>query len=222
MKSPFWAMTAGVLSVVLVFAFLVMTRAADRRRFETELGEAIRLVKVVVAARDLPAGTIIEAGDVEAVKGVAAHLPLGVIGEVGQSIGQEVSSDILSGEALHSKRLIGTERIRAASMIGKGRVALAIQVDDVSGVGGGVRPSDRVDVLATDADLERTTRLLTNIRVLGTAGLGHFSRAIAEGQLAPPVLASEAIVLELLPHQAITVADAAQAGSVVLTLRGRN
>ena len=207
--------------MALSFTFLATTRAAEKQRFEAQLASATRLVKVVVATRDLPEGTLIERVDVKSVRAVDAHLPDDIVFDIGSIVGQEITADVYVGEPFHAKRLSSERSSRAASVVGAGMVALAVGVDDVTGVAGGVRPGDRVDVLIVDRESERVRRLLTNIRALGTNVSGYFSPDVDEEAALYRVREVTVVVLELKPSDAVRVADAAENGPVRLALRGQ-
>ncbi len=219
-KHSVWALTLGALAMVLSFTFLATTRAAEKRRFEAELVSATRLVKVVVATRDLPEGTLIEQGDVKPVRAVEAHLPDDILPDIGSVVGKEITADVYMGEPFHSKRLSTERTSRAASIVSDGMVALAVGVDDVTGVAGGIRPGDRVDVLVVERESERARRLLSNVRVLGTNISGYFAPEAGEEVALSRIRGVTAVVLELTSSDAVRVADAAEYGPVRLALRG--
>jgi len=219
-KHSVWALTLGALAMVLSFTFLARTSAVEKRRFEAELASATRLVKVVVATRDLPEGTLIERGDVKTVRAVQAHLPEGILPDIGSVVGKEIVADVYAGEPFHLRRLPTERTSRAASIVGDGMVALAVGVDDVTGVAGGIRPGDRVDVLIVERESERARRLLSSVRVLGTNGSGYFAPEAREEAALSQTREVAAVVLELTPADAVRVADAAEYGPVRLALRG--
>lgn len=206
--------------MLLSFTFLAMTRAAEKQRFEVELASATRLVKVVVATRDLPEGTLIEQEDVESVRAVEAHLPDDIVFDIGSVVGKEITADVYVGEPFHSKRLTAERTSRAASLVSAGMVAIAVGVDDVTGVAGGIRPGDRVDVLVIERESERARRLLSDVRVLGTNVSGYFAPEADEEAALSQARGVTAVVLELTPSDAVRLADAAEYGPVRLALRG--
>ena len=99
-------------------------------------------------------------------------------------------------------------------MIDPGKRAMAIRVNDVSGVAGFVTPGDRVDVLLTRRltnDEMITTTVLQDIVVRGTDQL-------ADEDLDKPNVA-RTITAEVSPEEAQRLALAQQAGTLSLTLR---
>ena len=106
------------------------------------------------------------------------------------------------------------EKVTIADAIDPGKRAMAIRVDDVSGVAGFVTPGDRVDVLMTrrlDNGDMMTTTVLQDIVVRGTDQLAD------EDQDKPNV--ARTITAEVSPEEAQRLALAQQAGTLSLTLR---
>ena len=106
------------------------------------------------------------------------------------------------------------EKVTIADVINPGKRAMAIRVNDVSGVAGFVTPGDRVDVLMTrrlDNDDMITTTVLQDIVVRGTDQLAD------EDQDKPSV--ARTITAEVSPEEAQRLALAQQAGTLSLTLR---
>jgi pilus assembly protein CpaB len=106
------------------------------------------------------------------------------------------------------------EKVTIADIIDPTKRAMAIRVNDVSGVAGFVTPGDRVDVLLTrrlDNDNMITTTVLQDIVVRGTDQL-------ADEDLDKPNVA-RTVTVEVTPEEAQRVALAQQAGTLSLTLR---
>ncbi|KAA1174403.1 Flp pilus assembly protein CpaB [Marinobacter salinexigens] len=96
---------------------------------------------------------------------LASEVPMGEPVKTGLAAGQILSANHLRNESLLEQ------------MVEPGFQAMAIAVDDLSGVGGLLRPGDRVDVTAvfrkSDQDEPAAMRLLTNILVLAVRGVPH-------------------------------------------------
>jgi len=122
---------------------------------------------------------------------------------------------MVAGEpVLRSKVSNFGEKVTIADMIDPTKRAMAIRVNDVSGVAGFVTPGDRVDVLLTrrlDGDNMITTTVLQDIVVRGTDQL-------ADEDLDKPNVA-RTVTVEVTPEEAQRVALAQQAGTLSLTLR---
>ncbi|HET6518766.1 MAG TPA: Flp pilus assembly protein CpaB [Geminicoccaceae bacterium] len=106
------------------------------------------------------------------------------------------------------------EKVTISDIIDPGKRAMAIRVNDVSGVAGFVTPGDRIDVLLTrrlDNDNMTTTTVLQDIVVRGTDQL-------ADEDLDKPNVA-RTVTVEVTPDEAQRLALAQQAGTLGLTLR---
>jgi pilus assembly protein CpaB len=122
---------------------------------------------------------------------------------------------MVAGEpVLRSKVSEFGEKVTIADMIDPAKRAMAIRVNDVSGVGGFVTPGDRVDVLLTrrlNGDNMITTTVLQDIVVRGTDQL-------ADEDLDKPNVA-RTVTVEVKPEEAQRLALAQEAGTLSLTLR---
>jgi pilus assembly protein CpaB len=122
---------------------------------------------------------------------------------------------MVAGEpVLRSKVSEFGEKVTIADMIDPTKRAMAIRVNDVSGVGGFVTPGDRVDVLLTrrlDGDNMITTTVLQDIVVRGIDQL-------ADEDLDKPNVV-RTVTVEVSPEEAQRLALAQEAGTLGLTLR---
>jgi pilus assembly protein CpaB len=106
------------------------------------------------------------------------------------------------------------EKVTIADIIDPTKRAMAIRVNDVSGVAGFVTPGDRVDILLTrrlDNDNMITTTVLQHIVVRGTDQL-------ADVDVDKPNVV-RTVTIEVTPEEAQRVALAQEAGTLSLTLR---
>jgi pilus assembly protein CpaB len=165
------------LSTILLFAFVVAAissylvyRVASRQMHPLAQPAT---VKVMVAARDVPVGTIIRDADVTTGNWVGS-LPKGALVSKEAVVGRGVVSNLYQGEPVLDSRLApaGSGGGLAAT-IKPGMRACAVRVDEVVGVAGFVLPGMRVDVLVSGngpgvqpADGPKVKTLLQNIEVL--------------------------------------------------------
>ncbi len=98
--------------------------------------------RFVVAARDIQAGRMLESADLQLE--TAATAPQGSLGSTQQALGQVSSRDITKGAPVLMDAL-APESLSA--LLQPGERAVAVQVDEVIGVGGFAKPGDFVDVL---------------------------------------------------------------------------
>lgn len=102
--------------------------------------------KVVVAAKDLALGTKITADAVSTKDVAVADKPLDSYGDTSQVIGQTVRQNVTSGQLITSVVLNSGGSVQDIS-VPPGLVGIAVQVDQVTGVGTLIKPGDRVDVV---------------------------------------------------------------------------
>ena len=145
------AVVMGVLAVSLMRQYL----AEQRRSLEAErkklLANYPQPVDVIVAAKDLSEGTTIEASQL-----AVAQIPEKFVQPYGtrnpkELIGQVTAAPIAEGEQVLLNKLRKPDALPTGSGLSavtpKGRRAVTIMVDAITGVGGFVRPGDEVDIL---------------------------------------------------------------------------
>lgn len=196
--------------------------------------EGAAVVTVVTAAHDLTAGVPLAAVDLQIASVPKAASPEGTtFREVEDAVGLIPHERVLAGEVLRRERVAeesaGTP---LALAIEEGWRAAAIRVDKARGVGGLLRPGDKVDVIVTirpdDNSLGAnwvTQTILQDALVLavGPAVYG------AEPDKADDPLKKEKeadangrwdlVTLEVLPEEAEKLALANSRGDLALTLR---
>lgn len=184
-----WA-AVGVLAVTvgLLIAAQVHGLDAQRRRWGTPM-------PVVVAARALPAGHALTAGDLVLATRPAPLVPRGALTEVPDT--GTLTAGVDAGEVLTSARLAPGGLGPVAALVPAGRRAVAVPVDP--GATLRVTTGDRVDLLAPADGFDAVT-VATDAPVVDTG----------EGTVAVAVRATEA------PR----VAAALASGPVVVALRG--
>lgn len=186
---------------------------------------------VVVAAVDVLDGARLAPSDLRVVQWPAEAVPDGVTGVADSLVGRVTRMPVLAGEALVPARLapIGAEPGLEAK-ISRGKRAMAVRIDDVTGVNGLLRPDSRVDVLVTvrpvmaGTGVPPVSRLfLANMRVLAIGTDVHRaadSSAQASGVQAALAGASATVTLEVTPTEAERLAVAMQEGEIQLVMRG--
>ncbi|HVF03813.1 MAG TPA: Flp pilus assembly protein CpaB [Frankiaceae bacterium] len=105
-------------------------------------------VHVLAAARDLAAGAALTLDDLRSVALPAGAVPAGALEPGASVLGRLVAGPVRAGEPLTDVRLVGPALLSA---LAPGAVAVPVRFAD----GGAVallRPGDRIDVLAADAD----------------------------------------------------------------------
>jgi pilus assembly protein CpaB len=103
---------------------------------------------VVVAATDLPPGTVLAGSDLSVARLPPEFLPAGVAAEPPELVGRVLASPVRAGEPVTDVRLVGAG---LTTLLPDGQVAAPVRLADLA-VAALVRTGDRVDVLATAPD----------------------------------------------------------------------
>lgn len=196
---------------------------------QTAARAAPRGLRVLVAQRALPPGTIITADavgfqDWPATMGRDAYFVDGRI-DMNRLIGTVVRYPVTAGQPLTQGALVAPgDRGFLAAALGPGMRAITITVSEKTGVAGFIFPGDRVDVMLTQtlrgggADamaLNATETILRNLRVLATdQSTSHDS---ADGKTV--VRTFHTVTLEVTPKIAEKIEVAQAVGTLSLTLR---
>ena len=117
--------------------------------------------QVLVAARDLPAGSVLDADDVRAVELSPALAPEGVLTDAADAAGAILAAPLRVGEPVTDVRLVGPDLVDSAT----GTVALPVRLSDAAQVGL-LDVGDEIDLLATDPESRTTTTVASGVLVL--------------------------------------------------------
>jgi Flp pilus assembly protein CpaB len=104
-------------------------------------------IRVVTAARDLPAGTALASGDLRTTEVPEALVPAGALRATSPVVGRLLASPLRRGEPVTDVRLAGADLVPPQST---GLVAVPVRVADAASAAL-VAAGDHVDVLAADA-----------------------------------------------------------------------
>ncbi|MCG5481023.1 Flp pilus assembly protein CpaB [Sinorhizobium alkalisoli] len=147
---------ALVLAVVAVFA--TRTYLADQQaRLAAANGSKAEEKTLVVAAKPMRFGDLVRPENLKTISWASLERPEGSFQTIEAVIGDETKpryamEAIDPGEPVLTSKITGAgERATLSSALDPGMKAISIRVNDVLGVAGFVRPSDRVDVLLTRA-----------------------------------------------------------------------
>jgi pilus assembly protein CpaB len=206
-------------SVVLTHKLLKTTAHAPGEAVAREPG--IELVEIVVAGADIAFGHAITSDMVRLQPWPKAGLPEGAFTRLADLLGADGSEPrrarraISAGEPVVVAKVSGFgEKVTIAGTIDPDKRAMAIRVDDVSGVAGFITPGDRVDIVLTrrlDGDGMQADTILQNITVRGV------DQVTDEDRDKPSVVRT--VTVELTAANAQRLALAQQAGTLSLTLR---
>lgn len=159
------AVVSGIVCALCVGLFMLMVqRDADAARSEALARFGGEQVEVCVATRDIAAGERVDYSAVESRMWVADLLPEDAVRSNSEAVGQVVTSSILKGEVVTSRRF---ENERTTLDIPQGKQAVSVPAKAVQAVGGAVRPGMTVDVYS--AGNTSTVELAGGVIVLDTS-----------------------------------------------------
>jgi pilus assembly protein CpaB len=174
-------------------------------------------VRLAVAARDLPMGSLLRSEDVRLLDWPAEVLPVGYAGSVADLVGRGLITPLRANEPILSSKLADRESGGGLSiLIPEGMRAVSVKVDEVVQVAGFVTPGTRVDVLVTldrSSESPVTRVILQNMQVLAA---GQTFERDAEGK--PQAVG--VITLLVSPGDGEKLTLAANQGRIQLALRG--
>ncbi len=173
---------------------------------------------VVIAFKDVAEGKAIDRASVTVAEWPINTVPAGAFTSIDSVVNRVTRIDVFRGEVIVPGRLAPDGTGPGLQVkITPGKRALAVRIDDVSGLNGMIQPNSRVDVLVVTSDpsthKEVAKTFMANMRVLsvGTATtVGPDNRPIQ----APTVS------LEVTPTEAERLAVATGTGRIQLSLRG--
>lgn len=207
------AVAFGLMAVLLANKWL--TSRNDRATVAVK--DTIPLAKIVVAAKDIGVGTPLNKDTLTLAEWPQTNLPKGIFHDVAALQNRVAVTRILAGQPVVDAALAAPGS--GAGLVAKipsGKRAIAISVDEVTGVGGFVLPDTAVDVHCVEpckGGGQSTKVILKNIKVLAIA-----QEAVKEDGKAKIV---HTVTLEVEPKQAeILALQSAQRGSSIhLALR---
>jgi pilus assembly protein CpaB len=161
------ALIAGLLSGALcagcIFAYSVQVREeADDARIEAMQRYGGEQVDVLVAAKDIYPGEVVDASNAEVKTWLSDLLPSDCVTSFEDVKGMQAASLIISGEAVSQRRF---DSAGSGIDVPQGCVALSVPAEDVQAVGGVLSAGDVVDVYATGS---QTSCIGRRISVLAT------------------------------------------------------
>lgn len=214
------AIIAAVGTAGLARKFIQSPSATARVSKETIVQEPSTMV--LVAASDLPAGTIIDKGDIKfqawPQDGILEGFVLKAEGIEQPFIGAVVRRGVVKGEPVTDNRVVKPgEKGFLAAIVEPGHRAISVPVNATTGVSGLFFPGDRVDVILSHAiaagDVSRNVSetILTDVRVLAV------DQRVEDIDGKPAV--AKTATLEVSPKQAEVIAMLSTMGKLSLSLR---
>lgn len=134
----------GIFLAVVAFVLILITLQGGGNKATTPV--APTTTKVVIASRDIPLGTKIAPGDVTT-KDVAIPAPVDSYADTSFVVGQVARQTVIAQQLITSNILTGGGGSITSIEVPKGFVGLALQVDQITGVGTLIKAGDYVDVV---------------------------------------------------------------------------
>ena len=178
----------------------------------------IEIVEVLVAARDMKVGTVVEPEDVERVRWPRDAVPAGYSTDPSEVVGRGLLTPLSAHEPLLSGKLARKEAGGGLAItIPEGHRAMSVKVDDVISVAGFVVPGSRVDVLATLDQAARLREPTTRV-ILQNVPVAAADQQVQKDPQGEPVTVS-VVTLVVTPEQGEKLALVASKGTIQLALR---
>jgi pilus assembly protein CpaB len=138
------AVILGLVAVILANSYF--TGVEER---QAKVAREQKLTRIVVAAKELPFGTVLNEQNVRLTNWPENSVPVGAFTSIADATagGNAALRTIVVGEPVLASKL--SNRPTLSANLPEGQYAVAIPVSAVAAVGGFVRPGDLVDVLLT-------------------------------------------------------------------------
>ena len=202
------ALLVAVIATFGVYRVLEATKASSK----------IATIPVVVAAKDMPEGVIVDRMALVVAQWPVGTQPAGAYTSVDSVAGRVTRVPVYKGEAMVPGRLAPEGTGAGLEVkITPGKRAYGIRINDVASLAGMVQPNSRVDIMVVMNDPKESRQVaklfMSNMRVLA---IGAAPERAQDGR---PINAAVASI-EVTPEQSETLAIAAAQGALQLVLRG--
>ena len=225
------AIGLGLLATLALQRYLTQQQQAMERERQRLTANYRNPVPVVVAARDLPQGTVLSADHLKMTDVPDQFIQPYATQDATQLVGRVTLAPIAEGEQVLLNKIRTHEDIPEdaylSSVTPKGKRAVTIGVDEFSGVGGFVRPGDVVDVLwslrvpvADSSDGKMMT--LTLFQGIPVVAVGHELKRTPrtpEGSGGGEGVRQMAVTLALTPQETSFLLFARDQGRIQVSLR---
>jgi pilus assembly protein CpaB len=196
----------AIAATYSVFKVLEATKASNR----------VATAPVVVAARDINEGELIDRLALSVAQWPVSTVPVGAYGRIDSVAGRVARVGVFNGEPIVPGRLAPEGQTPGLiTKITPGKRAMAVRINDVTGIAGMIPPNSRVDIgLTTMANARRTAKIfMSNMRVLM---MQTSTDRTEDGRPIPATVAT----LEVTPEEFELLAVAQAQGQIQLVLRG--
>ncbi|MBD0322444.1 MAG: flagellar biosynthesis protein FlgA [Aldersonia sp.] len=216
LSRPHWARTA--LARRIVAAALALTAVA--LAFLTD--PATDRTVVAVAARDLPSGKLLDAGDVRMLDHDSGSIPDGAIDDAALAIGHTLAGAVRSGEVFTDARVMGPRLAVLATGAADARIVPIRPADPA--VAGLLREGDRVDIVAADesspmAEPNPAADESSGHEHAGARTLARDAAVVMVSQTAGERAAERVVMVAMPQQQAAAVAAASLSNALTVVFR---
>jgi pilus assembly protein CpaB len=171
--------------------------------------------RIVVATRDIDPGAKLDPTMLQLLAWPSGSVPVGAVTELQKTQGRVASASLVKGEPLLESKLAPEGATGGlSSTIATGKRAISIQVNEIVGVAGYIRPGSLVDVLVNTR--EGSDRMISKI-VLEQIPVLAVAQDDKRDQTKPKVVST--VTLEVTPHQAELIDLSRHIGTLSLVLR---
>jgi pilus assembly protein CpaB len=216
MRRPMiFVLLAGVAALV---AAIVVYSALKKR--EAQVQDAmVKSVNVLVAARDLPIGSKLDASAVKLVRWSRDAMPPGAFTDAGPVLNQFTKTGFVQNEPIVADRLFSGDKNAGVLplLIPNGMRAVSVPVDEVSDIAGFVSPHSRVDLLVSVATTVGSNQPFSKIVLQDVEVLAAAQAIENTGTDKPEVV--RVVTLLVTPEQAERVVLASHEGQLRLAMR---
>lgn len=173
-RALIYAIVAAGLAFFLQCAYI--------KSYEDKLAGEYEPLPVLMATRSIPSGVPLDDSMVELQTIPKKFVQPKAVSNIDALFGQISSVPILEGEQIIQTKLLSIEEAGLARKVPPGHRAVALAVDEISGVGGHLRPGNHVDIIGTfdfgDASKHdvKAIVLLQNVEVLSVGS--HLAQAV--------------------------------------------
>ncbi len=211
----------GTVAALCASVLVGALRSSDRVD-ATEADTSVRETTIVVAARDLPPGLLIENDAVVVEQILVSGAPENFIADPILAVGKVINAAMVKGQPILKDSFAEGSGLRLAASLPPGMRAVGVELGGSSGLRGLLYAGCNVDVLATykaeRGKLPVTRTLLERVRVLGIEDQTIVSSE-SQGKSNRTYRRNEMVVLMLDARQAKDLKSAAASGTISLAMR---
>lgn len=203
------ALFLGLSAAFGIWQFLNKTQKQTKELAKTQ--------SIVVASREIMAGAKLVVEDLTLKEVPVQTIPAGSLNSTDMLVGRITKGSIATNEPLSEIKLVPEGSASGLTgIIPPGQRAITIKVNDIAGVGGFIKPGDRVDILSVWRDEEAYSRIiLSNVLIIAVGDQLYDPNMVAE----PVAMIVPQVTVALDTINAEKLALAASASQIQLLLR---